>query len=185
MNKPRLNIIHDSRMIERYDPLIKELKRQHIDDFEIWPCLILPSVVSSINESHKMIVRHAKESGIDEVAIAEDDVIFPANDGWEYYLRNKPKEYDIYVACTYCIPISNNIMTGFHLYMVNAKFYEAFLSLPNNVHIDTAMNDLNGNWKFCYPFAALQRPGWSSNNNAVCNYNSILSNNDVYGKFRD
>lgn len=181
MGQPRLNIILDSRRTERYEPLMNELKKQKISDFEIWPCIILDNVVKSINLSHKMIVRDAKERGLKEVAIAEDDLWFTADDGWSYYLRNKPEVYDLYLACTYCIPVSNNRVTGFHLYMVHERFYDRFLSVPDEKHIDTAMDDLKGNYNFCYPFAALQRPGFSNNNKAVVNYNAILAQEDVYG----
>lgn len=181
MDKPRLNIVFDERRIERYEPLMNELSTQKIENYEIWPCIIdRGDVVRCINLSHKMIVSDAMDKGEKEVCIGEDDLWFPANDGWDYFLRNKPNEYDIYVACTYCVPITNNIMTGFHLYMVHEKFYERFLSLPDNVHIDTSMNDLKGDWKFCYPFAALQRPGFSSNNKTQVNYNSILKPEDIY-----
>jgi hypothetical protein len=65
--------------------------------------------------------------------------------------------------------------------MVHEKFYEKFLSVPDDVHIDTSMDELKGNYVFCYPFAALQRAGFSANNRTVVNYNPILKNEDVYG----
>ena len=178
----KLNLILDSRRVEKYEPLIKELAAQNITDYEIWPCVIMNDVPQSINASHKMIVRDAKEKGLPEVCLAEDDVFFPAADGWQHFLRNKPspEDYDIYVAATYCIPISNNILCGFHLYCVSAKFYNAFLSIPDKEHIDTAANDLKGVWKFCYPFAALQRPGFSANNMSIVNYNAIFQPEDIY-----
>jgi hypothetical protein len=182
MDKPKLNIIFDSRRQEKYEPLMAELATQKITDYEIWPCVMYPNVVASINASHKMIVRDAMERGLREVAIAEDDIFFPANDGWDYYLRNKPDEYDLYLACTYIVPVTNNKVCGFHLYMVHERFYEKFLSVPDEKHIDTAMDDLKGGYVFCYPFAALQRPGFSNNNRAVVNYNKILKPEDVYGE---
>lgn len=186
MDKLKLNIILDSRRIEKYHPLMDELERQKIDNFELWPCLMFPSVVRSINLSHKMIVEDAKERGLQEVCIAEDDLWFPAEDGWEYFLSKKPapQNYDLYLAATYIPPISNNMICGFHLYFVSSKFYDRFLSVPDEKHIDTSMDELKGNYIFCYPFAALQRAGFSSNNMTDVNYNSILKEEDVYGKFR-
>jgi hypothetical protein len=70
MDKPRLNIIYDSRRIEKYEPLMAELATQKISDYEIWPCVMYDKVVSSINASHKMIVRDAMEKGEKEVCIA-------------------------------------------------------------------------------------------------------------------
>lgn len=180
----KLSIIFDERRIEKYDPLIKELERQKIDDYEIFPCIMRPNVVASINASHKMIVRMAMEKGDKEVCIAEDDLWFPADDGWQYFLNNKPCEYDLYLAATYILPVSSNMLCGFHLYCVHERFYEKYLSVPDDAHIDTAMDKLKGDYKICYPFAALQRAGFSSNNMTIVNYNSMLDKKDVYGEFK-
>lgn len=175
----KINIIYDSRRFEKYEPLIKELEGQKAE-YEIWPCIIQNDVPSSINASHKMIVRMAKEQGLKEVCIGEDDLMFTAKDSWQFFLKNKPDVYDLYLSSTYVLPISNNIVCGFHLYLVSERFYDKFLSVPDNSHIDTAMNDINGNYHFCYPFAAIQRAGFSANNMAVCNYNTILKPEDIY-----
>jgi len=42
------------------------------------------------------------------------------------------------------------------------------------------MNDLGGDYKFCYPFPALQRSGYSFNNKAVVNYNTVLKDKDIW-----
>lgn len=179
MDKPTLNVIFDERRIEKYEPLIAELKKHKIK-YEIWPCILSRNVVSAINASHKMIVRDAKEKGLKECFVAEDDVFFPAADGWQYFLNKKPQTYDLYLACTYVVPISNNKVCGFHLYAISDKFYDRFLSIPDDVHIDTYMDELKGDYHYCYPFAALQRPGFSSNNMAQTNYNAILKPEDIY-----
>ena len=180
---PRLNIIYDSRRHEKYEPLMEEMARQKIS-YQIWDCIMLNDIPSSINASHKMIVRDAKERGLNEVCIGEDDLWFPAEDGWEYFLKNKPKEYDLYLSGTYILTNPLEQICGFHLYIISSKFYDKFLSMPDNQHIDTAANDLKGDYKFCYPFAALQRVGFSANNSSVVNYNSLLKEEDVYGKFK-
>lgn len=74
-------------------------------------------------------------------------------------------------------------MCGLQLYFINEKFYDAFLNIPKKVHCDTYMDNLNGDYKYCYPFPALQRPGFSTNNKdskEPVNYNSILSEKDIY-----
>lgn len=177
----KLNIILDSRRVEKYHPLIDELERQKIEEFELWECIMLPDIVSSINISHKMIVMDAQEKGLKEVAIAEDDLFFPAEDGWRYFMKNKPEIFDLYLASTYVITEPLKHICGFHLYVIHSKFYESFLSIPDNVHIDTHMDSLKGDYHFCQPFAALQRPGFSANNKSVVNYNSVLKDNHVYG----
>lgn len=175
-----LNIIYNEVRFERYDPLIEELKKQNITDYKIWDCIRLNNVVESINASHKMIVKDAKERGLKEVCIGEDDLMFTSPNSWKYFLEKKPDNYDLYLACTYIIPISNNQICGFHLYCVHEKFYEKFLSIPDKEHIDTAANNIEGNYVFCYPFPALQRAGFSANNRTVCNYNALLKEDDIY-----
>jgi hypothetical protein len=185
---PKLHIIFDDRKIEKYDPLITELKRQRITDFEIFPCILRPNVVASINASHKMIVRMAKESGLKEVCIAEDDLMFKSAHGWSYFVRNKPAEFDIYIGGTYLIDkpetwepplVKVKDYVGNHLIIVAEKYYDRFLSVSDNDHIDTAQGGL-GDFYVCFPFAALQRPGFSSNNMAIVNYNAPLKEEWVY-----
>ena len=176
-----LNIIFDDRLYERYNPLMKELESQNIDNYRIWtPVADKDSVVRSINLSHKQIVSWAKKMGLKEVCIAEDDLQFTAPGAWEYFLSQKPDDYDIYLACTYIPPISNNAICGFHLYMVNERFYDTYLSMAEDKHIDTEANSLEGKFVFCYPFPALQRACWSANNRAVVNYNSVLKKEDIW-----
>lgn len=161
-----INVIYDNRHTPSdYERLLGEFIRQGITAYKFWDAIVLKdSVVKSINASHKMIVRWAKENNLSEVTIAEQDVFFTANNAWQHYLKNKPKQYDVYVSATYIMPVSHNKLTGFQLYTVSQKFYDKFLSVPDNEHIDNAICDLRGDYKICYPFAALQRPGFSANN---------------------
>jgi len=178
----RLNVIFDSRRNEKYAPLMNELATQRITDYKIWDAIVLPhSVVTSISESHKMIVRAAMEENLPYTIIAEDDLMFTADGAWDYYLRGIPADFDLYLACTYIKPISPVQVNGFHLYTVAQKFYEKFLAAPPKEHIDTAMNDIGGDYSLCYPFAALQRAGFSANNNAYADYNKqTINDEDIF-----
>lgn len=125
----------------------------------------------------------------------ESDVMFPAADGWEYFLKNKPADFDLYLAATYgefmaAIPCGPNGMmytyvnrpAGFHCYIIHERYYDTFLNTPPDLHIDDVQT--GGVYKVCYPFAALQRPGWSANAKGNVNYNNDLLHNrkyDVYG----
>jgi hypothetical protein len=180
-----INVICDDRMIDRQLPLLEELIRQKAP-YIFWDIVEdKNSVVASINKSHKRIVQFAKDNNLPEILIGEDDLMFPANDGYQYFLRNKPEDYDLYLAATYTLPITNNIVCGFHLYFIHSRFYDTFLATPDDVHIDSHMTELNGKYVFCYPMAALQRPGRSANNpGEKVNYNNQLKAEDVYGKFK-
>jgi hypothetical protein len=183
-----LHIIHDNRRPEKLPLLEAEMLRQGIS-YTLWSAEVLPDVVESINASHKKIVRYALEHSMPEIAIAEDDVWFPAVDGWKYFLANKPQIFDVYSAGTYG-PYVNDptfggkrapYITGFHCYIIDETFYKKFLSLPATLHIDAALETITGIYKVCYPFAAIQRPGWSANNRENVDYNKLLKNADVYG----
>lgn len=176
------NILYDDRRAERYEPLLAELKRQGIHEYRIWKPVEAPTVVESINRSHKAIVGWAKEMGLPRVTIFEDDVYFPAADGWRYYLANMPETFDLYSGGTYIGDMNNpNRLCGFHCYTVNETFYDRLLAIPDKVHIDSYVDErVTGIYRVCRPMAALQRAGWSSNNRAMVDYNTVLNPNDIY-----
>lgn len=177
----RVNVIYDNRNSEDYPRLLHEFNEQGIDDFKFWEAVVLKdSVVDSIAASHKMIVQDAKDNELEICVLAEQDINFTCPTSWHFFMNKKPKEFDLYLWGSYITPISNNQVCGFQLYIIHEKFYDQFLSVPKNQHIDTYMNELKGDYKFCYPFAALQRPGFSANNREQVNYNSILQPEDIY-----
>lgn len=185
----KIHIIHDYRRQEKYQPLIAELSRQSITDYEIYPCILSKTVVESISESHKMIVREAKERGYEMICIAEDDLMFPAKDGWQYFLKNMPMLFDIYLGGSYLkderIKYSSpttavDSYVGNHLIVIHNRYFETFLESDSKQHIDTAQTG-KGFFQLCYPMAAIQRPGFSANNMDICNYNGILNEEDIYG----
>lgn len=185
----KLHILHDDRQPQKLPLLLNELSSQGITNYEIVPAIIEgnKTVVESINAGHKSIVRRAKEQGLPCVAIAEDDISFTAPDAWQYFLNQMPKEFDVYLACSYIrnlVPNTGdieNLICGFHLYILNSSYYDAFLSVPDKEHIDVAVGDLKGNFVFCKPFPCLQRAGFSANNpGEPVNYNGILKSEDIY-----
>lgn len=171
----KIHILHDNQRSERLEPLLKELAAQGITDYEIIQPEIDPKKFpfENINHAHKSLVRMAKEKGMKEICIMEDDNYFVSPNAWKYFLENKPKDYTVYVSATYIMPPSHNLLTGFQMYFVHEKFYDLYLSVPDKVHIDNAICDLKSNHKICYPFASLQRPGYSANNPGhEVNYNA-------------
>lgn len=181
-----INVIYDNRhQFEDYERLITEFERQGVD-YKFWDAIIdRNSVVNSIAASHKMIIQDAKDNGLVEVCVAEQDVFFTSDKSWKWFLDNKPPIYDIYSAGNY-LPINTEgrrgafkveCIVGFHLYFCHSRYYDVFLNTRPDVHIDTEQKGL---LYTCYPFAALQRSGFSANNKAQVNYNSILKEQDYY-----
>lgn len=170
-------------MGERLPLLQREFALQGVE-FSLHQGAILPhSVVASINKSHKDLVRAAKAGNLPEICIAEDDLMFTHRNSWAYFLSQKPhpNDYDLYVAATYVVPHEPLEICGFHLYFVSAKFYDRFLAVPDNEHIDSIMNKIEDRqYKVCYPFPALQRAGYSQNARAFSDYNTKLRPEDIY-----
>ncbi len=164
------------------ETLYAELDRQGIDA-KFWEPIYDPlNVVRSINLSHKQIVQFAVDHHLPEICIMEEDVMFPAPDGWQYFLANKPEYFDLYLAGAYgldqqtlqqvgkrtgAIPIGK--FAGLHCYIISEVYYDKFLSTPENKHIDD--QPIVGSYYVCAPFAALQHPGWSSNAQQMVDYN--------------
>lgn len=179
----RVNIIYDNRRPEKLELLLGGLSKQGIFEYTLWPPVPdVKSVVRSINLSHKQIVQWAKEEGLKEVCIAEDDLWFPSEDGWRHFLKNKPESFDIYISGTYLIDnpdsfkpplIKVHEYVGNHLIIVSERYYDKFLSVPERCHIDYAQAGM-GAFYVCFPFAALQRPGYSFNAQEKVNYNKEI-----------
>jgi hypothetical protein len=186
------HIIIDPTRAQPNRTLVAEISRQHIDA-TIWPCIHdANSAVRSINLSHKQIVEHAQREGMEEICIMEEDVWFPAPDGWEYFLRNKPTEpFDLYLGGVYGLnPLAMRRISkepgyaeihnfvGLHCYIIHCRYYQKFLELPEKDHIDHQPG--LGTYFVAYPFAALQYPGWSANNRQEVDYNTTISNEHIY-----
>lgn len=178
----RLNIISGHRD-DRLPLLMQELDRQGVTNYKLWDAIYLPSVVSSINEAHKQIVRFAKLAEFDEVIIAEDDFVGTHRNSWRYFLDNKPTSYDLYLSMVYTGDMGENnrvkSFTGMTLYSVHSRFYDKFLSVDPNEHIDRALAGL-GDYHVCDPFTFIQRNGWSSNTGKKEVYDTLLEGRKLF-----
>lgn len=176
-------IINDPRNPERLGPLMEQLSNQGINDAVVWEaCITEPTVEASINRSHKDIVRWAQERELEECCIMEDDVQF-INGGWKAFLASKPDSFDLYLGGAYGLnrlaeeriakesPVAElQSFQGLHFYIIHSKYYDKFLSVPDNAHIDVAQAGL-GLFYVCQPMIAIQRPGFSATARKHVNYN--------------
>jgi len=174
-----LQIIHDIRRPERLVRLMEELAMQGIDNAIIREGTINgPTVEASITKSHKDIIRWAKESGLKEVAVAEDDLMFADQNSWKYFLDNKPESFDLYLAGAYGMNILRETdsllwvksFQGLHCYICTEKYYDTFLGLSDTGHIDVEQEG-KGQFAVCRPMVGFQRPGFSATARKEVNYN--------------
>lgn len=179
----KLNIIVGNRS-ERLPLLHQELQRQQIPEHEFWDGIYLPSVKASINAAHRQIVEFALLAGWEQVLIAEDDFVGTHENSFKFFLSNRPKDYDLYLSQVYLGQLDEENVTrdftGMTLYMVHSRFYETFLSVDPDEHIDRALAGL-GRYVVCNPFAFIQRNGWSSNTGKMEVYDPLLRDRKLYG----
>jgi hypothetical protein len=163
---------------------MEELKTQDITDYDLWNGVYLPSVKAGINAAHKQIVEYAKMAGWREAAIAEDDIQFSHPGSWQYFLSQKPEDYDIYLGMVFLgQPDDNGIVsdfTGLTIYIIHQRFYDRFLSMPGDEHIDHLLSKTGGKFIVCRPFIARQYNGWSSNTGKFESYDKLLEYREFY-----
>lgn len=180
----QLNIIHLSSRTDRLHTLNNELNQQNISDFRIWPGISdehLPC--KGISKAHKQIVKYAQGNNLSEVLIAEDDLKFTDFGAFNFFLENKPSDYDLYLSSVYYGQIGeNNIVddfAGLTFYLINQRFYQKFLTVPEHDNLD---RQLRGKGKFvvCNPFSVIQHNGFSDNHKRYCNYDNYLDNKMLF-----
>ena len=181
----KLNIIHLPHRTDRLKRLKVELERQYISNYQLWDGIIdkeLPC--RGISQAHKRIVRNAKEKGLPYVLIGEDDMRFTDLGAFEFYIRKMPMQFDLYLGGIYHgILNEHNLVrdfTGLTLYMIHQRFYDQFLNVREDQHIDIVMRELNGTYIVCNPFVVSQYEGFSDNQCEEVNYNHILMQREFY-----
>lgn len=168
----------------RISILLNELQQQGITEYQIVEGIVdKSSVVKSINLSHKKIVHQALQDGLEATIIFEDDIKFTDLGAWDYFLSQKPKDFDLYLGGIYLGDIADDnttkAFTALHCYIIHSKFYATFLSTPDDKHIDTCLDNL-GRYVVCQPMIAIQHEGWSSNSGKDETYDNLLVNRTLY-----
>jgi len=167
-----LHILHPKSRSDRYLLLMEELIEQGIEDHRLFDNPIGQSMRDRrklISSGHKKIVQYAKDCGFKKVIIAENDLKFFGPGAWKYYLENTPEDYDIYFGMIYDGQIENNRVvskaSGFTLYTVHERFYDAFLGINSDSHIDLAITSQHAQYKFmvCDPMVCEQNDTQSDN----------------------
>lgn len=185
---PILNCIHLSKRTDRYSTLVEQMHQQGID-YRLWEGEVVSrSRKTGICRSHKKIVQWAKENNEPYVIIAEDDIRFFGLGAWDFYINNMPEDFDMYFGMIYVglINEENRITTvcsGMTLYTVHQKFYDTFLSIPDDSHIDRASTAFFNTNKLivCNPFVCEQDGSFSDNSFRKCDYRPLLRGRKLFG----
>jgi hypothetical protein len=70
--------------------------------------------------------------------------------------------------------------SGTTIYIINQRFYEAFLTLPESLNFDRALRN-KGKFIVCNPFIAIQHNGFSDNVKRFYNHEKYLQGRNLYG----
>lgn len=186
-----LNIIHLDRREDRLQNLMEQTAEQGIA-YKLWPGITEnKNVITNISQAHKKIVRYAKENGMKQVHIAEDDLVFTGKGAWKYYLKNIPADYfDLYCGLLYAGQTKGNaILSGrmsgsLTLYTISRPFYSAFLSADEKINLDWQLGKWAGyyNYYVCSPFVVKQMSGFSDHFKKDMNYTAFEENKNFYGQ---
>jgi hypothetical protein len=165
---------------------VAQQSKQHGFPVKFWEGVVASPVYTAVNRAHKRVVRFAKENNFPEVCVMEDDCILTSPGAWEYFLRNKPKEYDLYFGGIYQAEMSNgrilNGFSGMTLYFVNEKFYDTYLSIAEDYHIDRNLGNIafEHDYRVCHPFVCKQIGGYSDNLRKEVDYSEFYREREFY-----
>lgn len=161
-----INVIHKADRLDRLELLQQEQWEQGFK-MRLWDAIIDKHPQTGISKAHKQIVFWAKYTGQKEVCIAEDDVSFCGPGAYEYFLSNKPNDYDLYLGGIYKGLIREDStvekFSCLHLYIIHERFYKTFLKADEKENIDIWLGG-KGKFVVCDPLAAIQHDTPSDNN---------------------
>lgn len=135
-----VNIISLPHRTDRLRTAIAQCEQGGMD-YKVWKGIkIEGNPAKGISQAHKQIVRWAKKRDLPEVFIVEDDFMLTNPRSFEYFLENKPEEYDIYLGGVSGGEMKDGFIitqfSGLFFYMVKSCFYDAFLEADESMHID-------------------------------------------------
>lgn len=180
----QINVIHDHHRTDR-KVLLDSEAREHNLDIRIWPAIIDPLKRGfvGISQAHKQIVRYARDMKMPMVCIGEDDLHLTDTGAFEYFIKNIPDDFDLYLSGIYHGKIEqDNTVKEFcalHLYIVHQRFYDCFLGVDELTNLDRGLKN-RGRYVVCNPFCAIQHPGWSDNKRRFAQYDHLLANRRLY-----
>lgn len=176
---------HYSHREEREKSVIEQMEMEQCE-YKFWPGIMdrySPKV--GISKAHKQIISYAKERGLKTCCIAEDDLKWTAPGSWKYFQDHIPAEFDIFVSSYYSGRHDENFVVhgfgGLTLYVCHERYFDTFLSLNENIHIDTAIS-LSGAKVIVSPlFTAIQNDGYSEQRKRICKDGHRLKGKQLYG----
>jgi len=172
----------------RLNNLLIELKKKGIKDYSIIEGFYdAKNTKQAIHKGHRMIVELAKKNNMPFCIVAEDDIVFTHQNSFNYFISQIPESYDIFSALVYSATMEGDrIMNGgsgmTSLYIVNSRFYDFFLSMNIDNHVDRelAITAFKHEYYVCNPMVVIQRGGYSIQKRQILYYDEFLRDKKMY-----
>lgn len=178
-----IDIVHTINLNKREDRLLSICKQAKQQGFalKIWDGVEGDIPFKNINKAFKRVVQYAKDHNLPKIIIAEDDCVFHSFQSFDYFIKNIPEKFDLFLGMVYSAQVDDNhrILNGYSgntLVCLHNSFYDFFLSAPNDVHMDRWC----GQYAFeklyyvCHPFVCKQLNGYSDNRRMNSTYDALL-----------
>lgn len=147
---------------------------QHLEEmgclYRFWPGVYEKQMpFKNVADAHKNIIRNAKEKKYPCVLIAEDDLRFSSPNSLNYFIQNIPDSYDLFLGMIYTGIIQDGRITsgfsGLQFYSISSRFYDTFLSIPEQKHCDMWLGENCHKYEFFVsdPFICYGQSGYSDN----------------------
>lgn len=167
---------------------VAKQSKQHGFSVRFWEGVVDEPKFKAIARAHKRIIQYAKDNHLKEVCIMEDDCVLTAPGALEFFLKNKPRKFDMYFAGMYSAEIQEgkiiNGFSGMTLYIVREQFYDFILSFDESDHIDRWLGNFACDKQFyvCVPYCCYQIQGFSDNQRKVIDYSAYYVGREFFGK---
>lgn len=196
----KIFVIHNPNNQERTENIKTQFKTQIGDqEYELMPAIMDSGMPRrGISQSHKACVRKAKELGLPEVCIMEDDILFTSSTSLGLFkltyhifkISMLPENWDLFFGGIYAGDLKemyygineNKIcrvegnVSGLHLYVINENFYDKFLCADERYNLDYYLSYILKAQSYCVsPFLAIQGNFESASGNNMSEINEKLT----------
>ena len=188
-----LHILHLYRRVDRLPNLLTQLSEQEIYFYSIHEAIdateLKMPTKKAITLGHKRIIQSAKNNNMPYCIVAEDDIVFTAKSAWDYFIGSMPEIFDLYFGLIYQGTVENNrVLNGMSgvmtLYVVHKRFYDFFLSIPDDCHIDRELGQTAFKHEYYVvpEMCVLQSGSYSDNLRKPMNYDVYVEGKKLFGR---
>jgi hypothetical protein len=178
-----INILNLPRRTDRRDAVTLQMEMEKAT-YVFWNGVEGKNPIHNINKAFKSVIQFYKNQPTDRCFIAEDDLRWTGTGAWKFFLDNMPDSFDIYTGSYYSGSHDENFIVkdfaGMTLVCVHKRYYDTFLSLPADRHIDRAIAASGAKIVVCTKFVAVQAPGYSDQRRREANDSHRLIGKEMF-----